>query len=175
MRVVFATGNEGKMVEIREIMHDFLIKHDIELVSLKDADIHADIVEDGSTFEENAVIKAKEIAKLTSDIVLADDSGLEVDFLDKAPGIYSSRFLGEDTSYTVKNNYILDLSRFALDTPYFLFNSDMASADEILPERIPATLFRHSLSNFIFSIRKLDSILLTFLSTVILVSALLPI
>ena len=50
--------------------------------------MHADIVEDGSTFEENAVIKAKEIAKLTSDIVLADDSGLEVDFLDKAPGIY---------------------------------------------------------------------------------------
>lgn len=75
MRVVFATGNEGKMVEIREIMHDFLIKHDIELVSLKEADIHADIVEDGSTFEENAVIKAKEIAKLTSDIVLADDLG----------------------------------------------------------------------------------------------------
>lgn len=75
MRVVFATGNEGKMVEIREIMHDFLIKHDIELVSLKEADIHADIVEDGNTFEENAVIKAKEIAKLTSDIVLADDSG----------------------------------------------------------------------------------------------------
>lgn len=108
MRVVFATGNEGKMVEIREIMHDFLIKHDIELVSLKEADIHADIVEDGSTFEENAVIKAKEITKLTSDIVLADDSGLEVDFLDKAPGIYSSRFLGEDTSYSVKNNYILD-------------------------------------------------------------------
>lgn len=83
MRVVFATGNEGKMVEIREIMHDFLIKHDIELVSLKDADIHADIVEDGSTFEENAVIKAKEIAKFTSDIVLADDSGLRLIFLIK--------------------------------------------------------------------------------------------
>ncbi len=111
MRIVFATGNEGKMVEIREIMHDFLIKHDIELVSLKDAGIHADIVEDGSTFEENAIIKAKEIAKLTDDIVLADDSGLEVDYLDKAPGIYSSRFLGEDTSYTVKNNYIIDKLR----------------------------------------------------------------
>ena len=75
MRVVFATGNEGKMVEIREIMHDFLIKHDIELVSLKDADIHADIVEDGSTFEENALIKARAVCKLTGQLTMADDSG----------------------------------------------------------------------------------------------------
>ncbi len=108
MRIIFATGNEGKMDEIRAIMKDFLEKHDIELLSLKDAGIHADIVEDGSTFEENAIIKAKEIAKLTNDIVLADDSGLEVDYLDKAPGIYSARFLGEDTSYSIKNQYIID-------------------------------------------------------------------
>ena len=103
-KVIFATGNEGKMKEIREILGDL----DIELLSLKDAGIHADIVEDGKTFEENAQIKAKAICDLTGEIVLADDSGLEVDYLDKAPGIYSARFLGEDTSYDVKNTYILD-------------------------------------------------------------------
>lgn len=108
MRIIFATGNEGKMDEIRAIMKDFLIKHDIELLSLKDAGIDVDIVEDGSTFEENAIIKAEAIAKLTGDVVLADDSGLEVDYLDKAPGIYSARFLGEDTSYAIKNQYIID-------------------------------------------------------------------
>lgn len=108
MRIIFATGNAGKMDEIRAIMKDFLEKYDIELLSLKDAGISADIVEDGSTFEENAIIKAKAIAGITNDIVLADDSGLEVDYLDKAPGIYSARFMGEDTSYTIKNNYIIE-------------------------------------------------------------------
>lgn len=103
-RVVFATGNEGKMKEIRMILKDF----PVEVVSMKEAGINADIVEDGKTFEENALIKAREIMKLTGDIVLADDSGLEIDYLDKAPGIYSARFLGEDTSYDIKNNYILD-------------------------------------------------------------------
>ena len=95
-KIIFATGNEGKMNEIREIMDDFLSKYNIELLSLKDADIHADIVEDGSTFEENAIIKATEIAKLTDCMVLADDSGLEIDYMNGGPGIYSARFLGED-------------------------------------------------------------------------------
>ena len=108
MRIIFATGNQGKMDEIRAIMKDFLIKHDVELLSLKDAGIDIDIVEDGSTFEENAIIKAEAIAKLTGEVVLADDSGLEVDYLDKAPGIYSARFLGEDTPYSIKNQYIID-------------------------------------------------------------------
>lgn len=107
-KIIFATGNEGKMNEIREIMDDFLSKYNIELLSLKDADIHADIVEDGSTFEENAIIKATEIAKLTGCMVLADDSGLEIDYMNGGPGIYSARFLGEDTSYDIKNNYIID-------------------------------------------------------------------
>ena len=74
-KVIFATGNQGKMKEIREILGDL----DIELLSLKDAGIHADIVEDGKTFEENAQIKARTICNLTGEIVLADDSGLEVD------------------------------------------------------------------------------------------------
>ena len=103
-RIIFATSNEGKMKEIRLIMED----SGYEVVSLKEAGVVADIEENGSTFEENAVIKASEIAKLTGELVLADDSGLEVDYLDKAPGIYSARFLGEDTDYTVKNTYILN-------------------------------------------------------------------
>ena len=98
-KVIFATGNEGKMKEIREILGDL----DIELLSLKDAGIHADIVEDGKTFEENAQIKAKAICDLTGEIVLADDSGLEIDHLNKEPGIYSARYMGEDTSYHIKN------------------------------------------------------------------------
>ncbi len=104
-KIIVATGNEGKMKEIRQI----LAGDGIEYVSLKDENLQdVEIVEDGTTFEENAVIKAKTIAELTGQMVLADDSGLEVDYMDKAPGVYSARFLGEDTSYTVKNNYIID-------------------------------------------------------------------
>ena len=103
-KVIFATGNEGKMKEIREILGDL----DIELLSLKDAGIHADIVEDGKTFEENAQIKAKAIMEMTGALVLADDSGLEVDALDKEPGIYSARYMGHDTSYHIKNQNIID-------------------------------------------------------------------
>lgn len=103
-KVIFATGNEGKMKEIREILGDL----DIELLSLKDAGIHADIVEDGKTFEENAQIKAKAICDLTGEIVLADDSGLEIDHLNKEPGIYSARYMGEDTSYHIKNSSLIE-------------------------------------------------------------------
>ena len=103
-KIIFATGNAHKMQEIRMILGDL----DAEILSMKEAGISADIVEDGTTFEENARIKATEIAKMTDAIVLADDSGLEVDYLDKAPGVYSSRFMGEDTSYDIKNQAILD-------------------------------------------------------------------
>jgi XTP/dITP diphosphohydrolase len=103
-RIIFATSNEGKMDEIRAILKDL----DLELVSLKQAGIDTDIEENGSTFEENAAIKAKTIMELTGEMVLADDSGLEVDYLDKAPGVYSARFLGEQTPYSVKNQHIID-------------------------------------------------------------------
>lgn len=103
-KLIFATGNEKKMKEIRMILGDL----DYEILSMKEAGITADIVEDGSTFEENAVIKATAISKLTNCLVLADDSGLEVDYMDKMPGIYSARWLGEDTSYTVKNRKIIE-------------------------------------------------------------------
>lgn len=103
-RMIFATGNEGKMKEVRMILADL----GYEILSLKDIGYDKDIIEDGKTFEENALIKAKTIAKEKNEIVLADDSGLEVDYMDKQPGIYSARFLGEDTSYHIKNQYIID-------------------------------------------------------------------
>lgn len=103
-RIIFATGNAGKMKEIREIMGDM----GVEILSMKEAGIKADIDENGTTFVENAIIKATEIAKQTKDIVLADDSGLEIDFLNKEPGVYSARYLGEDTSYDIKNQALLD-------------------------------------------------------------------
>ena len=104
-KIIFATGNQDKMREIREILADM----DVEVVSMKEAGIHADIVEDGTTFEENAMIKARAIARLLpDDIVMADDSGLEIDYLNKEPGIYSARYMGEHTSYDIKNNNLLD-------------------------------------------------------------------
>lgn len=103
-KIIFATGNKDKLKEIRMIMRDL----PVEIVSMKEAGIDIDIEENGHSFEENAIIKAKAVMAQAGCLVLADDSGLEVDYMDKAPGIYSARFLGEDTSYTVKNNYILD-------------------------------------------------------------------
>lgn len=103
-KIIFATTNEGKMKEIRMIMKNL----DIELLSLKDVRISVDIKEDGKTFEENAIIKAKTICELTGEMVLADDSGLEVDYMDKAPGVLSARYLGEETPYSIKNQAILD-------------------------------------------------------------------
>lgn len=99
MRIIFATGNEGKMREIRMIMEDL----GLEILSMKEAGLKADIEENGTTFEENAVIKAKGVAELCEDIVLADDSGLEIDALNKEPGVLSARYMGEDTDYHIKN------------------------------------------------------------------------
>lgn len=101
-RIIFATGNAGKMKEIRMILEDM----GLEILSMKDAGIVIDIVEDGKTYEENAFIKARAVAacsEATGAIVLADDSGLEIDYLNGEPGIYSARYLGEDTPYSVKN------------------------------------------------------------------------
>ena len=97
--IIFATGNKDKMREIREIMADC----DVHIVSMKEAGIRVDIVEDGTTFEENAKIKARAVAAHTDAIVLADDSGLEIDWLGGEPGIYSARYMGHETSYREKN------------------------------------------------------------------------
>ena len=110
-KIIFATTNENKMKEIRMILGDL----DYEILSMKEAGIDIDIVEDGLTFEENAIIKAKAIRDITGCIVLADDSGLEIDYLNKEPGIYSARYLGVDTPYSKKNQIILDRLEGVLD------------------------------------------------------------
>ena len=104
MKIIFATGNQHKMKEIRAIMADT----GIEVLSLADAGIDVDIIEDGATFVENAIIKAKAIMEMTGEVVLSDDSGLEIDYLDKEPGIYSARYMGEDTSYYIKNAKLIE-------------------------------------------------------------------
>lgn len=106
-KIIFATGNEGKMKEVREILGEL----NAQILSMKEAGIDVDIVEDGETFEENAIIKAKAVSAYPAAqgaVVLADDSGLEVDYLNKEPGVCSARYAGENTSYTIKNQMILD-------------------------------------------------------------------
>ncbi len=106
-RVIFATGNQDKMREIREILAD----PGMEILSMKEAGMELDIVEDGTSFEENALIKAAALAKSVREedtVVLADDSGLEIDYLNKEPGIYSARYMGENTSYEIKNQNLID-------------------------------------------------------------------
>lgn len=103
-KIIFATSNQGKMNEIKMIMEDF----NVPILSLKEAGIQADIEENGTTFEENALIKARAIMELTGAVVLADDSGLEVDYINKEPGIYSARYMGEDMPYSVKNQNIIE-------------------------------------------------------------------
>ena len=110
-RFIVATKNRGKLKEIREILADF----PFEVVSMEEAGIDADIEEYGSTFEENAMIKARDVSGATGEIVMADDSGLEVDYLDGAPGIYSSRFAGEGATDGDKNNKLLRLLK---DVPF---------------------------------------------------------
>ncbi len=113
-RIIFATGNQGKMNEIRQIMAEC----PVEVCSMKDAGILCDVEENGTTFAQNAQIKAEAIAqelkqmclmegKKCTDIVLADDSGLEIDALNKEPGVYSARYMGENTSYHEKNSNLI--------------------------------------------------------------------
>ncbi|MBR5931631.1 MAG: XTP/dITP diphosphatase [Lachnospiraceae bacterium] len=103
MKLIMATGNQNKVREIREMLEG----SSIEILSLKDAGITADIEENGATFEENAIIKAEAIRDLCGQMVLADDSGLMIDAMDGGPGVHSARFMGEDTSYDIKNAAIL--------------------------------------------------------------------
>lgn len=103
-RIIFATTNQGKVKEVKMMLRDL----GVEVFSLKDINLNVDVEENGTTFEENAIIKAKAISEITNEIVLADDSGLEVDYLDKAPGIMSARYMGENTSYDIKNQAIID-------------------------------------------------------------------
>lgn len=102
-QIIFATKNKGKIKEVKSILHEF------EIISMEEACVAVEVIEDGKTFTENAIKKATEISKITGKITMADDSGLEIDFLDKKPGVYSARYLGENTPYIEKNNHILHL------------------------------------------------------------------
>lgn len=111
MRIVFATGNKGKLKEIHKILGDL----GMEILSMAEAGVSDDIEENGTTFSENSMIKARSVARSLKgldpqdeSIVLADDSGLEVDYLNGEPGIYSARYMGKDTSYDIKNQAIID-------------------------------------------------------------------
>lgn len=104
-RILFATGNEGKMREVRAILSEY----GFEAISLREAGLSPEIDENGTTFEENALIKAKAVCELSGEIVMSDDSGLEIDYLDRAPGVYSARYMGENTSYDIKNAKILEI------------------------------------------------------------------
>ena len=99
--IILASNNKDKVKEVKEILKGY------DIISMKEAGIDVDIEENGTTFEENALIKARAIMKLTGQITMADDSGLEIDYLNKAPGVYSARFMGHDTSYDIKNQALL--------------------------------------------------------------------
>ena len=104
VKIIFATGNKGKVSEIREILKDL----DAEVVTMKEAGIDIDVDENGTTYEENALIKARAVMEASGCLTLADDSGLEIDYLGKEPGIHSARYMGHDTSYDIKNQSFLD-------------------------------------------------------------------
>ena len=109
MRLIFATGNKGKMNEIREIMSD-----SVPVLSMAEAGVSTDVEEDGNSFMENSFIKARAVARTCKEkgiddaIVLADESGLVDEALNGEPGIYSARYLGEDTPYSIKNAKIIE-------------------------------------------------------------------
>lgn len=99
--IILASNNKDKVKEVKEILKGY------DIISMKEAGIYVDIEENGTTFEENALIKARAIMKLTGQITMADDSGLEIDYLNKVPGVYSARFMGHDTSYDIKNKALI--------------------------------------------------------------------
>lgn len=99
--IILASNNKDKVKEVKEILKGY------DIISMKEAGIDVDIEENGTTFEENALIKARAIMKLTGQITMADDSGLEIDYLNRAPGVYSARFMGHDTSYDIKNKALI--------------------------------------------------------------------
>ncbi len=103
-RIVVATQNKGKVKEIKEMLEGL----PVEVKTMGEVGIDIDVEETGSTFEENAVLKAEAISKMVDALVIADDSGLEIDYLNKEPGVYSARYLGKDTPYEVKNQIILE-------------------------------------------------------------------
>jgi len=104
-KLIVASKNDGKIKEIKKILDGL----PFEIISMKEAGIDTDIIEDGTSFEENAALKAQAVFNLTGNMVIADDSGLEIDFLNGAPGVFTSRFAGESTAQGEKNKKIIYL------------------------------------------------------------------
>ena len=104
MKIIFATGNKDKLKEINRVFEGT----GYEVISMKDAGFEGDIEETGETFEENSYIKAKAVWDKLGGLVMADDSGFMVDYLDGAPGVYSARFMGEDADYATKCGAIIE-------------------------------------------------------------------
>ena len=100
-RIILASNNKDKIKEVKEILTGY------DIISIKEAGVNVDVEENGTTFEENALIKARAIMKITGEVTMADDSGLEIDYLNKEPGVYSARYMGHDTSYDIKNAALL--------------------------------------------------------------------
>ena len=144
MNIIFATNNQDKYNEIKEIMQEF----PVGILSMREAGIDMDIEENGLTFMENAIIKARAVYEAASEgmLVIADDSGLEVDYLNKEPGIYSARYLGVDTSYRIKNQSLIDrlsgvpdenrTARFVCAIAAILPNGDLLTSEETMEGRI---------------------------------------
>ena len=109
--LVLASGNKGKLAEFQRLLDGL----DVQIHSMKDYPEIGEIVEDGSTFAENALIKARAVCKATGKPVMADDSGLAVDALNGAPGIYSARFAGEQRSDADNNAKVLRLMETVAD------------------------------------------------------------
>ena len=109
MKIIYGTSNQAKIAQVKDYLDYKNI--DVEILSLKDIGFNEEIDENGTTFEENAIIKAMQVAKTLGIPALADDSGLEIDYLNKEPGIYSARYMGHDTPYAIKNQKILDKLR----------------------------------------------------------------
>lgn len=103
-KIIFASNNQGKIREVKDMLAD----PDVEVLSMKEAGIDMDIEENGTTFQQNALIKARAVYNVTHELTIADDSGLEIDWMNGEPGVYSARFMGHDTSYDIKNAAILE-------------------------------------------------------------------
>ena len=119
-QIIFATGNKGKIREIKEIVKDSDHKDRIEVLSMREADVEAEPDENGADFEDNALIKARAVYDLlqsrpvpedTVRIVMSDDSGLVIDSLGGAPGVHSARYMGYDTDYRLRMEHILELMK----------------------------------------------------------------
>ena len=103
MEIIFATKNKGKLREVKEILKGYTV------LGMEEVGVDIDVIEDGVTFEENALKKAVQIMEATGKIVLSDDSGMEIDHLNNEPGVDSANYMGRETPYVERNAAILNI------------------------------------------------------------------